>query len=82
MKKYILALGLVCGLANAQTTGIVKGSDVESKILRPAPASAPISKKEYEEKLKKDKKSNLIKEKLKSTNDERLKEEIIDILES
>lgn len=57
MKKYILALGLVCGLANAQTTGIVKGSDVESKILRPAPASAPISKKEYEEKLKKEGKS-------------------------
>lgn len=57
MKKYILALGLFYGLANAQTTGIVKGSDVESKILRPAPVSAPISKKEYEEKLKKEGKS-------------------------
>ena len=44
--------------------------------------SAEAKLKEYEEKLKIIKKSNLIKEKLKSTNDERLKEEIIDILES
>ena len=44
--------------------------------------SAEAKLKEYEEKLKIIKKSNLIKEKLKSTNDERLKEEIKDILES
>ena len=52
--------------------------------------SAEAKLKEYEEKLKiiknleneLKKESNLIKEKLKSTNDERLKEEIIDILES
>ena len=44
--------------------------------------SAEAKLKEYEEKLKIIKKSNLIKEKLKSINDERLKEEIIDILES
>ena len=44
--------------------------------------SAEAKLKEYEEKLKIIKKSNLIKEKLKSTKDERLKEEIIDILES
>lgn len=44
--------------------------------------SAEAKLKEYEEKLKMIKKSNLIKEKLESTNDEKLKEEIIDILES
>jgi predicted DNA-binding protein YlxM (UPF0122 family) len=44
--------------------------------------SAEAKLKEYEEKLKIIKKSNLIKEKLKNTNDERLKEEIMDILES
>lgn len=54
MKKYVLFLMMaITGLANADTTGIFRGSDVEGKLLRPPQGSAPISKREYEESLKK-----------------------------
>lgn len=54
MKKYaMIAIVLSYNLVFAQSNLILKGSDVESRILRPAPMSAPITKKEYEENLKK-----------------------------
>lgn len=53
MKKYaVLLIALGANVTFAQS-GISKGSDAESRILRPAPMSIPISKKKYEENLKK-----------------------------
>lgn len=58
MKKHVVLLSLLLstiGVANSQNlpSGMFLGKDSESKILRPPQGSAPISKREYEENLKK-----------------------------